>query len=148
LLREPLETDDVTPEYNKGVRRTAAWDRFRRIRPDKLTVCGYIPIEITPAEVSELLNAGAPLRMIDVREPAEHAICHIEGSTLIPMQSIPQRLNELDGSEAPIVVFCHHGVRSLSVVDWLRRQGVENCRSMAGGIDLWSLRIDPAVPRY
>ena len=87
--------------------------------------------------------------MIDVREPAEHAICHIEGSILIPMQSIPQRFNELlDGSAEPIVVFCHHGVRSLSVVDWLRRQGIENCRSMAGGIDLWSLRIDPAVPRY
>jgi len=45
-------------------------------------------------------------------------------------------------------VFCHHGVRSLSVVDWLRRQGVENCQSMAGGIDRWSLEIDPAVRRY
>jgi rhodanese-related sulfurtransferase len=86
--------------------------------------------------------------MIDVREPAEHAICHIEGAALIPMQSIPACLNELDGSAERIVVFCHHGVRSLSVVDWLRRQGVENCQSMAGGIDLWSLRIDPAVPRY
>jgi rhodanese-related sulfurtransferase len=107
-----------------------------------------LPIEITPAEVSELLNGGAPLRLIDVREPAEHAICHIEGAALIPMQSIPTRFNELDGADSRIVVFCHHGVRSLSVVDWLRRQGVENCQSMAGGIDLWSLRIDPAVPRY
>jgi rhodanese-related sulfurtransferase len=107
-----------------------------------------LPIEITPAEVGELLRGGAPLRLIDVREPAEHAVCHIEGATLIPMQSIPQRLNELDDSAERIVVFCHHGVRSLSVVDWLRRQGIENCQSMAGGIDLWSLRIDPAVPRY
>jgi rhodanese-related sulfurtransferase len=86
--------------------------------------------------------------LIDVREPAEHAICHIEGAALIPMQYIPTRLNELDDAGARIVVFCHHGVRSLSVVDWLRRQGVENCQSMAGGIDLWSLSIDPAVPRY
>ena len=111
-----------------------------------------LPIEITPAEVSELLSGGAPLRLIDVREPAEHAICHIEGAALIPMQYIPTRLNELDGdldgAGARIVVFCHHGVRSLSVADWLRRQGVENCQSMAGGIDLWSLSIDPGVPRY
>jgi rhodanese-related sulfurtransferase len=107
-----------------------------------------LPIEITPAEVSALLKGGAPLRLIDVREPAEHAICHIEGAALIPMQSIPQHLQELDGTAERIVVFCHHGVRSLSVVDWLRRQGVEKCQSMAGGIDLWSVRIDPAIPRY
>jgi len=108
-----------------------------------------LPIEITPAEVSRLLKEGvSEVRLIDVREPAEHAICHIEGATLIPMQYIPMRLNELDNPAARIVVFCHHGVRSLSVVDWLRRQGVENCQSMAGGIDLWSLRIDPEVPRY
>jgi len=106
------------------------------------------PIEITPAEVSELLKGGAPLRLIDVREPTEHAICHIEGATLIPMQSIPRHLSELDDPGTRIVVFCHHGVRSLQVADWLRRQGVENCQSMSGGIDLWSARIDPAVPRY
>lgn len=86
--------------------------------------------------------------MIDVREPQEHAVCHIEGASLIPMQTVPQHLQELDDDGARIVVFCHHGVRSLSVVDWLRRQGVENCQSMSGGIDLWSLLIDPAVPRY
>ena len=112
-----------------------------------------LPIEITPAEVAELLKAGVsenkpPLRLIDVREPTEHAICHIEGAALIPMQYIPTRLNELAGSGERIVVFCHHGVRSLSVAEWLRGQGVENCQSMAGGIDLWSARIDPDVPRY
>lgn len=107
-----------------------------------------LPAEITPLEVKALLDSGVPLRIIDVREPAEHEVCHIEGATLIPMRSIPEHLNELDADDTPIVVFCHHGVRSLSVVDWLRRQGVENCRSMAGGIDLWSLQIDPSVPRY
>jgi rhodanese-related sulfurtransferase len=86
--------------------------------------------------------------MIDVREPEEHAICHIEGAALIPMRTVPQRVAELDGEQARIVVFCHHGMRSLSVVDWLRKQGIENCQSMTGGIDLWSLRIDPQVPRY
>jgi len=86
--------------------------------------------------------------MIDVREPAEHAICQIEGATLIPMRSIPQHLHELNAVPARTIVFCHHGVRSLTVVDWLRRQGVENSQSMSGGIDLWSVEIDPAVPRY
>jgi rhodanese-related sulfurtransferase len=107
-----------------------------------------LPIEITPAEVSELLKKGLPVRLIDVREPAEHAICHIEGAALIPMQYIPARLQELDDPEKRLIVFCHHGVRSLSVAEWLRGQGVENCQSMSGGIDLWSLRIDPEVPRY
>ena len=99
-------------------------------------------------EVSELLKEGLPVRLIDVREPEEHAICHIAGATLIPMREIPGRVQELDSPETRLIVFCHHGVRSLSVADWLRRQGVGNCQSMAGGIDLWSLRIDPAVPRY
>jgi rhodanese-related sulfurtransferase len=107
-----------------------------------------VPIEITPLEVKELLDRGSPLRLIDVREPAEHAICRIEGARLIPMRSVPDHSNELDGSETAIVVFCHHGVRSMAVVAWLQKQGVRNCRSMAGGIDLWSLQVDPAVPRY
>jgi rhodanese-related sulfurtransferase len=107
-----------------------------------------LPIEITPEEVKSLMKGGTALRLIDVREPQEHAICHIEGARLIPMQTVPQHLQELDDDGDRIIVFCHHGVRSLSVVDWLRRQGVENCQSMSGGIDLWSLQIDPAVPRY
>jgi rhodanese-related sulfurtransferase len=106
------------------------------------------PLEITPSEVKDLIDRGAPIRLIDVREPAEHDICRIQSARLIPMRSIPEHLNELDDGDSPIVVFCHHGVRSLSVVDWLRRQGLENCRSMTGGIDLWSLQVDGTVPRY
>jgi len=94
------------------------------------------------------MDRGVPLRLIDVREPGEHAICRIEAARLIPMQTIPQNLQALDDDGPQLVVFCHHGVRSLSVVDWLRKQGVDNCRSMAGGIDLWSLQVDPGVPRY
>jgi rhodanese-related sulfurtransferase len=105
-------------------------------------------MEITPAKVKAQMDSGNSPRMIDVREPEEHRICRIEGARLIPMRSIPQHLQELDDARGDIVVFCHHGVRSLSVVEWLRRQGVENCRSMSGGIDSWSLQIDPAVPRY
>jgi rhodanese-related sulfurtransferase len=107
-----------------------------------------LPIEITPTEVSALQKQGVALRLIDVREPAEHAICHIDGAELIPMQTVPQHLAGLERDDSRIVVFCHHGMRSLSVVHWLRKQGIENCQSMAGGIDLWSIQIAPAVPRY
>lgn len=107
-----------------------------------------IALEVSPTEVQARIDAGEPLRLIDVREPGEHAVCRIEGATLIPMRSIPMHLQQLDDDGPALVIFCHHGVRSLSVVDWLRRQGVENCQSMAGGIDLWSLTVDPAVPRY
>ena len=107
-----------------------------------------LPFEISPLEVKALLDRGLSLRLIDVREPAEYELCRIHDARLIPMRSIPEHLNELDSGESPLVVFCHHGMRSLSVVDWLRKQGVENCQSMAGGIDLWSVQVDPAVPRY
>lgn len=107
-----------------------------------------IPYEISATELKRRIDAHEAIRLIDVREPFEHAICRIEGSELIPMQTIPRRLNELDNEGPLLAVICHHGVRSLSVVDWLRRQGVENCTSLAGGIDLWSREIDPSVPRY
>ena len=66
------------------------------------------------------------------------------------MRTVPAELSRLDAraDEAPLIVFCHHGVRSLNVVHWLREQGVAACQSMAGGIDRWSLEIDPSVPRY
>lgn len=108
------------------------------------------PLEVSPAEVKQRLAAGEKLHLIDVREPHEFAIAKIEGATLIPMRAIPGELQTLEGQadEAPLMVFCHHGVRSLNVVNWLRNQGVEACQSIAGGIDLWSLTVDPSVPRY
>jgi rhodanese-related sulfurtransferase len=105
-------------------------------------------LEISVQDVKRRLDAGEKLCLIDVREPQEFAIARIEGSELIPMRTIPGELARLQSADAPLVVFCHHGVRSLNVVQWLRGQGVENCQSMAGGIEAWSLLIDPAVPRY
>jgi rhodanese-related sulfurtransferase len=107
-------------------------------------------LEISPAEVKRRLDAGEKLHLIDVREPNEFAIARIDGSELIPMRQVPGELPALEGraDEAPLIVFCHHGVRSLNVVNWLREQGLEACQSMAGGIDAWSLSIDPSVPRY
>lgn len=107
------------------------------------------PLEITPREVKRRLDAGEKLRLIDVREPREHQTARIEGAELMPMRDIPSSLAKLDDEDgAPLIVICHHGVRSLSVVSWLREQGVVGCQSMAGGIERWSREIDPSVPRY
>jgi rhodanese-related sulfurtransferase len=108
------------------------------------------PYEIPPLEVKRKLDSGEALALIDVREVIEHQVARIEGAELIPMHSVPQRLQDLDAlaDEKLLVVHCHHGVRSLHVVSWLRQQGVENCTSMAGGINLWSEQVDPSVPKY
>jgi rhodanese-related sulfurtransferase len=109
-----------------------------------------LPIETSPHDIQRRIDAGEPLLLIDVREPEEFAITRIEGATLIPMRDIPASLQQLEAkaSEATLIVFCHHGVRSLNVAHWLREQGVPACQSMAGGIDAWSTQIDPSVPRY
>jgi rhodanese-related sulfurtransferase len=108
------------------------------------------PLEVEPLDVKRRLDAGEKIHLIDVREPHEFALAKIAGAALIPMRTVPGELQELDSraDEAPLIVFCHHGVRSLNVVHWLREQGVEACQSMAGGIDAWSRLVDPAVPRY
>jgi rhodanese-related sulfurtransferase len=109
-----------------------------------------LDFEIAPSEVKRRLDVGEKLHLIDVREPNEFALARIAGGELIPMRQIPGELQTLEAraDEAPLIVFCHHGVRSLNVVNWLRQQGLDACQSMAGGIDAWSVVIDPSVPRY
>lgn len=107
------------------------------------------PLELTPREAARRMNGDEAI-LIDVREPEEFAISRIDGARLVPMRSVPAELQKLEGwaDEAALLVLCHHGVRSLQVVSWLREHGVENCYSVAGGIDRWSQEIDPGVPRY
>jgi rhodanese-related sulfurtransferase len=112
---------------------------------------GHVPeleLEIDPKEVRRRLDAGEKIRMVDVREPFEHEQAHIQGAELIPMRRVPQSLESLRVTPGLLVVFCHHGMRSLQVVEWLRGQGLENCQSMAGGIYGWSLEVDASVPLY
>ncbi len=104
-------------------------------------------IEITPAEVKAKLSRGEKFAFIDVREKWEYDTSHIEGSTLVPLRTVPNNLAQLNGG-GEVILFCHHGMRSLDAANWLRSQGVENVRSMSGGIDRWSAEIDPKVPRY
>lgn len=104
-------------------------------------------LEILPREVKQRLDRGERLLLVDVREPHEYALCQIEGSLLIPMRTIPANLQKLDVDEE-VICFCHRGMRSMDVANWLREQGVRSAKSMAGGIDRWSVEIDPRVPRY
>ncbi|BDC53131.1 rhodanese domain protein [Bryobacterales bacterium F-183] len=108
------------------------------------------PLEITVAELQAKLAAGEAVHLVDVREPMEHATAAIDGAELIPMNTVPQRLAHLEdrAESGQLVVFCHHGMRSLMVINWLREQGIPNCVSLAGGIDRWSIEADPKVPRY
>ncbi len=103
--------------------------------------------EISPADTASLLRENK-IRLIDVREPWELATASIQGSLQMPMGDVPARAHqELDPDEH-FVVLCHLGARSMSVTAWLRNQGFEQVQSLRGGIDAWSLEVDPAVPRY
>lgn len=107
------------------------------------------PWEIEPAELARSLAADTPPVLLDCREPSEIATASIDGSLDVPMGEISARLPELEAhADRDIVVMCHHGVRSLQVVAFLREAGFEEPRSLAGGIDRWSLEIDTSVPRY
>lgn len=103
--------------------------------------------EVSAAELKQKLDGDSDLVLLDVREPEERATATIDPSLHIPMGDIPARVQELDPDQH-IVVYCHHGVRSLNVTAWLRQQGFEQVQSLRGGIDRWSREVDPKVPLY
>jgi rhodanese-related sulfurtransferase len=88
-----------------------------------------------------------PPVLLDVRENWEYETCHIEGSTLIAMNTIPARIEELD-DEAEIVCICHHGARSMQVAAFLERHGFGKVSNLTGGIHAWAVQVDGAMPRY
>ena len=108
-------------------------------------------LEISPTAVASwihLPHAQRP-RLIDCREAEELAICQIHGNEWIPLGDFPSTGPErCADASLGVVVYCHHGMRSLRAAMILRSRGIENAFSMAGGIDAWSRFIDPAVPRY
>ncbi len=105
-------------------------------------------LETTPRAVRDGLRADE-LILIDVREAGELAVASVEGALHIPLGELPSRYLEIDADEeTPIAVICHTGRRSLSATLFLHQQGLTGARSVAGGIDLWSVDIDRTVPRY
>jgi rhodanese-related sulfurtransferase len=104
-------------------------------------------LQISVQDVNARLARGEKILLVDVREPLEYNLCRLPGAKLIPLGSLPANLNTLLDAE-DVVLYCHHGMRSLDAAVWLRQQGVEGAKSMAGGIERWSTEIDPSVPRY
>lgn len=105
--------------------------------------------ELDPAELRQRLERGDELLLLDVREPFEAEIARIEGARLIPVGSLESRLDEIaDWRGRPIVVHCHHGPRSRSACQVLLDHGFERVENLTGGIDAWSLVVDPSVARY
>jgi molybdopterin/thiamine biosynthesis adenylyltransferase/rhodanese-related sulfurtransferase len=103
--------------------------------------------EITPLELSARLRNGSAPTLLDVREPYEWAIARLPDARLVPLNSLPQAVHSID-RRAEVVVYCHHGMRSDAAATWLRDQGFTRVRNLVGGIDRWSLEVDPSLRRY
>ncbi|WP_455200194.1 rhodanese-like domain-containing protein [Kaarinaea lacus] len=103
---------------------------------------------ITVSQLKERLDQREekPL-LLDVREPWEFAICHIDGSRLLPMREIPNAVDDLD-NEQEIVVICHTGVRSLQVCYYLQHEGFTKVMNLTGGVHAWATTIDSQMPTY
>ncbi len=107
------------------------------------------PIEIDVNEVNSLIQTGEDFLLVDVRQPDEFQTASIGGAILIPLAELQASLEQLTPyRDKRIVVHCHHGGRSMRAAMGLRQLGFSGAQSMAGGIDDWSLAINPQVPRY
>ncbi|OJW24589.1 MAG: hypothetical protein BGO49_05975 [Planctomycetales bacterium 71-10] len=109
-------------------------------------------VELDPRALRVRLDAGEAITLLDVREPDERAYAAIPAPAdlFIPMREVPGRADEVREALArgPIVAYCHHGVRSMNVAAWLAANGLPGVLNLRGGIDAWSMVVDPAVPRY
>lgn len=152
LLGRLLQIDTLKMKFREWTLR----------RDPQCPVCGNSEAPVIPAprttaqnnrdalsvhELKEMLDAGARLEVLDVREPFEHEIANIEPSRLIPLGELQERTAELP-RDKPIAVLCHSGIRSAHAADWLRANGFGPVYNITGGIDAWSREIDPEVPRY
>lgn len=105
--------------------------------------------QIQPAELDRKLKAGELVYLVDVRQPMEYDHCRLPGAMLLPLHELSCRLAEVEPpAGAMIVVYCHHGIRSLSGAAIIQQAGFGPVASLAGGIEAWSLMIDPTIPRY
>ena len=105
--------------------------------------------EISPNQLSQMLRENAAITLIDCREPDEWNFNRIEGAKHFPLSRMPQIASHLVARAGPeLIIYCHHGIRSLHLTRWLREHGVGNVFSLAGGISAWSHHIDPTIPEY
>jgi rhodanese-related sulfurtransferase len=105
--------------------------------------------QIRVEDLQQRLQTGEKILLLDVRNENEYQYCHLADSQLIPLPELMQRVDEVETpKDHPVVVYCHHGIRSLSGAAILQQFGFTNVSSLHGGIEAWSLRVDPSVPRY
>lgn len=111
--------------------------------------------ELSSSALRERFDRGEVITLLDVRQPEERAFCAIgvpptSGDLFVPMSEVPARLEEIriGRAQGPVVVYCHHGVRSLTVVEWLAKQGIAEVYNLWGGIDAYSRNVDSTIPRY
>jgi molybdopterin/thiamine biosynthesis adenylyltransferase/rhodanese-related sulfurtransferase len=102
---------------------------------------------ITVTELKSLLDEKAELLLLDVREQYEYDLCRLEGALLIPMNTIPQHLQDLP-KDTNIIVYCHHGMRSASIVNFLKSNGFDKVSNLEGGIHAWSIQVDDSIAVY
>ena len=123
-------------------------DSFNRIMFMNQTPESQFPIEISVTEAKQRLDSD-DIVLVDCREQSEYDHCRIDGAVLIPMNEIPEKLDMLEPHrDKQIVIHCHLGGRSMKVTQYLRAQGFDKVQNMAGGIDAWSVEVDPEVERY
>ena len=103
--------------------------------------------EISSQELKQKLDTNESVLLLDVREQSEYDIVHLEGARLIPLNTLPQHVESLP-SDQEIVVYCHHGTRSLYAVAYLQQNGFIDAKNLIGGIDQWAAEIDPTLKRY
>ena len=104
-------------------------------------------MEMTPQELKARLDGGRPPILLDVRQDWETKLCRLDNAVHIPIEEIELRAEELS-SDSEIVVYCHQGVRSAAVAEYLRSLGFANVKNLAGGLDAWARAVDPTMRRY
>ena len=130
---------------NPTVTELIDYDAFCGVTPDVADAAAQS--QLTPKEVKALLDAGRDVAVIDVREPHEWDIVHLEGAKLIPMNDVVDRVSEIP-QNGDVIVMCKVGQRSANVLQWLHSIGLTHVKHLAGGIDAWAREVDPGLPRY
>jgi adenylyltransferase/sulfurtransferase len=109
------------------------------------------PLEIEPTDVSALLKSPGEhtFRLIDCREESEWQLCRLPHAQLVPLSRFGELAPQVfTDAQEHVIIYCHHGMRSLRATEFLRQRGIIHAQSMRGGIDAWSDMVDPATPRY
>jgi rhodanese-related sulfurtransferase len=111
--------------------------------------CSSAVDAMTPRELKSRLDSAKPPRLLDVRQPDEHAFVALPNSTLIPLGELLARADEIDEwRDEEVIVYCHHGIRSAQAVAQLKALGFTNVHNLSGGIDRWTDEVDSSLPRY